>query len=634
MKRTACWAAVLAVLSLPLNAQDFRLGSTPLPPPLAASLPAARVSPSQNLGSGAGARSVDLSAYFPRPGSQGQQNSCVAWAVGYAVKSFQEHIERKDGAFDSAVFSPSFIYNQINGGRDQGSTLSGAGALLQRVGAVPMEVMPYSMDFRAQPNAEQLAQAEPYRIASFELVNAKQIEVVKGFLRQGLPVVFGMMVHNNFMSHRSGVYTTPTGSGLGGHAMVIVGFDDDRGAFRILNSWGTNWGEGGYAWVAYQTLADLTNSAMIMRDLRAPPPTAPDAPTGLSASQGTSRDTVTVTWNEAPGAASYQVFRSEAADGRYTLVGEVRGTTYLDRNVRPATLYYYSVKTLTEAGESPLSPVAQGFLQQVPGLGIPQNLRVTVSGTNVRLVWNPVSGAETYQIYRFDEAAGQFALVGRSRDPGWADSSLAARAATYYYLVTAAAGGQESANSNTVTAVTTVEVPRRLAMPRNARASQGRFADRVEVTWTPVTGAQAYEVVRYNSATRRWEVLGNPTEPRFVDTRPARGLQYYGVAARAGAVVSPRADYLMGFTSASPHRSTEKRFADNSYFGQFNGEAARSGREEWFRGDQFFSDSKTFFDNFVPQDFFFVDTAKFFEVDPNFFKVEENFFDNSDNFFR
>ena len=37
----------------------------------------------------------------------------------------------------------------------------------------------------------------------------------------------------------------------GSHAMVVVGYDDDRQAFRILNSWGRNWGEGGYGWFGY-----------------------------------------------------------------------------------------------------------------------------------------------------------------------------------------------------------------------------------------------------------------------------------------------------------------------------------------------------------------------------------------------
>ena len=42
--------------------------------------------------------------------------------------------------------------------------------------------------------------------------------------------------------------------GFGGHAMCVVGYDDKKfgGAFLIMNSWGPNWGQNGFAWVRYQ----------------------------------------------------------------------------------------------------------------------------------------------------------------------------------------------------------------------------------------------------------------------------------------------------------------------------------------------------------------------------------------------
>jgi len=36
-----------------------------------------------------------------------------------------------------------------------------------------------------------------------------------------------------------------------GHAMLIVGYDNTKNAFKIINSWGTNWGDNGYSWVNY-----------------------------------------------------------------------------------------------------------------------------------------------------------------------------------------------------------------------------------------------------------------------------------------------------------------------------------------------------------------------------------------------
>ena len=56
--------------------------------------------------------SYDMSDKMPPVGNQGIQNSCVAWAVAYALKSYQEKVELGQ----QYLFSPSYIYNQINNG--------------------------------------------------------------------------------------------------------------------------------------------------------------------------------------------------------------------------------------------------------------------------------------------------------------------------------------------------------------------------------------------------------------------------------------------------------------------------------------------------------------------------------------
>jgi Papain family cysteine protease len=50
----------------------------------------------------------------------------------------------------------------------------------------------------------------------------------------------------------------------GGHAMTIVGYDERRQAFRLINSWGKGWGEHGYAWVSYDLLGTRTKAANVL----------------------------------------------------------------------------------------------------------------------------------------------------------------------------------------------------------------------------------------------------------------------------------------------------------------------------------------------------------------------------------
>ena len=76
-----------------------------------------------------------------------------------------------------------------------------------------------------------------------------RVRAVKAAIAAGHPVVFGTRVGESFLE-RDGldVIDTPTPSDpiVGGHAMVIVGYE--AGLFRVLNSWGRSWRDGGLCW--------------------------------------------------------------------------------------------------------------------------------------------------------------------------------------------------------------------------------------------------------------------------------------------------------------------------------------------------------------------------------------------------
>ena len=69
------------------------------------------------------------------------------------------------------------------------------------------------------------------------------------------PVVAGFSVYADFYNYSSGVYSYSSGAYKGGHAVLVVGWDDSAGAFIVKNSWGSSWGEDGYFRISYDELS-------------------------------------------------------------------------------------------------------------------------------------------------------------------------------------------------------------------------------------------------------------------------------------------------------------------------------------------------------------------------------------------
>lgn len=231
-------------------------------------------------------RAVDLSPDMPPPGQQGRQNSCVAWALAYALKSYQEKLEEKapyikGGTLDpSRLFSPAFIYNQCNQGRNSGVPYVQAFNVLSEQGAATLADMPYeASDFLTQPSDAVKTKARRYRIDYWRQVNIQDLKEVKAQLHAGYPVLIGAKVDEALKMIRSGEKWNSLGEMTGAHAMVVVGYDDDQRAFRLMNSWGTGWAENGFCWVDYDLFRRVVNEGYVVKDaLNGPRPTETTPP--------------------------------------------------------------------------------------------------------------------------------------------------------------------------------------------------------------------------------------------------------------------------------------------------------------------------------------------------------------------
>ncbi|MET0019887.1 MAG: C1 family peptidase [Candidatus Thiodiazotropha sp. 6PLUC1] len=213
--------------------------------------------------------SIDLSGNFPQPGNQGTQGSCVGWATGYALKSYHEKVEEQWAFSEATIFSPAWVYNQINGGEDRGSRIDQAFELMINRGAATWQNMPYdNTNFTRQPTQQAISQAANYRASEYRAITSAQ--QMKAALANRSPVVAGIIVYDDLqrLNGPNSVYNSTTGEPSGGHAVTLVGYDDNQygGAFKIINSWGTGWGDNGFFWLPYNMIGSVMTQAFVLTD--------------------------------------------------------------------------------------------------------------------------------------------------------------------------------------------------------------------------------------------------------------------------------------------------------------------------------------------------------------------------------
>lgn len=219
---------------------------------------------------------VDYSSKMPPVGDQGNQGSCVAWAAGYYYKGYQE---AKDWGwsvtYSGNLFSPAFIYNQINGGQDGGAYINKAFELLQIKGDCREKHMTYNEnDYTTQPNATQIKNASYYKAEYVYSISDGDVPSLKNWLASGdlavlaIPVSYDFdMIGNDLADGNKDIYDVfDPNSYRGNHAICLVGYDDSKQAFKFVNSWSTSWGLNGYGWISYDLIQSYGWDANVQVD--------------------------------------------------------------------------------------------------------------------------------------------------------------------------------------------------------------------------------------------------------------------------------------------------------------------------------------------------------------------------------
>jgi hypothetical protein len=224
---------------------------------------------------------VDLSSRMPTVGNQGRSSSCAAWSTAYAARSYYTSaLERRDVLKPENLPSPSYIYHLARaGGCDDGTNIPRTVDVLKR-GALSLADYPFTPECAAPASPQLVARAHDFRVRGMRRVDIGRLDDIKGQLARFNPVIIRMVVSPAFKRWRGAGTFAEVAPALdekamedNWHFMTLVGYDDQRQAFRLINSWGPGWGDQGYAWVSYGVFRTRLVSHAYMLDVGLSPPT-------------------------------------------------------------------------------------------------------------------------------------------------------------------------------------------------------------------------------------------------------------------------------------------------------------------------------------------------------------------------
>jgi hypothetical protein len=222
---------------------------------------------------------VDLRHRMPPVRDQGRRGTCVAHAC-VAVREFL-----LGEASTGGDLSEQFLYwacKQRDGYAGSGTWIRVGMASLQEAGVCVEQVWPYNPNPMANnegqgpPPEDADDDAAAYKIESSMQQQPRWVNNLKEALTADKAVAFAVPVFRYWLTQPvrdSGDIRMPlsTDQNIGGHAMCMVGYEDDPevpggGFFLVRNSWGTDWApdsivEAGYARLPYEYMVQYGRSA-------------------------------------------------------------------------------------------------------------------------------------------------------------------------------------------------------------------------------------------------------------------------------------------------------------------------------------------------------------------------------------
>ena len=209
---------------------------------------------------------VDLRQWCSPVDDQGNLGSCTGNATAGAIDYMDRRYNNKQTQV-SRLFI--YYYERLLEGTvryDSGAYVRDGIRATYTYGAPLESLWPYNISkFAVVPSSQAISDATRRKVTLYQSV--ADFNGCINALQNGYPVIIGFDVYSSFESvsvARTGMMPYPntrTEQLLGGHCVLLVGYNNSTQRFIVRNSWGTSWGDNGYFYMPYQVIQNTNMSS-------------------------------------------------------------------------------------------------------------------------------------------------------------------------------------------------------------------------------------------------------------------------------------------------------------------------------------------------------------------------------------
>lgn len=200
---------------------------------------------------------IDLRPKFPEVYEQGKIGSCSANSLCSIFDYDSKNNFRGSRLF--LYYNERLLINETE--KDNGAYIDDGITALKTFGICHENDWKYNINniyIKPDNNAYEKAKNN-YIQEAIKIDN--NINIIREWLDKNEPITVGIAIYSNFMSllsAKTGKIGLPTEKDkfMGGHAVVICGYNDYTREFIMRNSWGVFWGDNGYFYLPYEYISN------------------------------------------------------------------------------------------------------------------------------------------------------------------------------------------------------------------------------------------------------------------------------------------------------------------------------------------------------------------------------------------